>query len=157
MAENVQKIISIELQANSAIDGLKQLNAQIEQNKVRMKELAATNQKGSAEYAILEQHTKALSRTKQALSKETQNEIKLEYEEVGSVKRLQAELSKLTAQYDKMGDVERETTQRGKDLKNQINQITNELNAAEQGTQRYYRNVGKCGSNLKNQSFCGVT
>lgn len=46
MAENVQKIISIELQANSAIDGLKQLNAQIEQNKVRMKELAATNQKG---------------------------------------------------------------------------------------------------------------
>ena len=77
MAENVQKIISIELQANSAIDGLKQLNAQIEQNKVRMKELADTNQKGSAEYAILEHHTKALSRTKQALSRETQIEIKL--------------------------------------------------------------------------------
>lgn len=142
MAENVQKIISIELQANSAIDGLKQLNAQIEQNKVRMKELAGTNQKGSAEYAKLEQHTKALSRTKQALSRETQNEIKLEYEEKGSLNALRAELSNLTRQYDQLSKAERENINVGGRLKNQINQVTNEIKAAEEGTQRYYRNVG---------------
>ena len=142
MAENVQKIISIELQANSAIDGLKQLNAQIEQNKVRMKELADTNQKGSAEYAKLEQHTKALSRTKQALSRETQNEIKLEYEEKGSLNALRAELSNLTKQYDQLSKAERENINVGGKLKNQINQVTNEIKAAEEGTQRYYRNVG---------------
>ena len=142
MAENVQKIISIELQANSAIDGLKQLNAQIEQNKVRMKELADTNQKGSAEYAKLEQHTKALSRTKKALSRETQNEIKLEYEEKGSLNALRAELSNLTKQYDQLSKAERENINVGGRLKNQINQVTNEIKAAEEGTQRYYRNVG---------------
>ena len=142
MAENVQKIISIELQANNAINGLKQLNAQIEENKSRMRELADANQKGSAEYAKLEQHTKALSRTKQALSRETQNEIKLEYEEKGSLNALRAELSNLTKQYDQLSKAERENINVGGRLKNQINQVTNEIKAAEEGTQRYYRNVG---------------
>ncbi len=142
MAENVQKIISIQLQANEAINGIKQLNAQIEENKVRMKALADTNQKGSAEYAKLEQHTKALSKTKQALTRETQNEIKLQTEEKGSLTALRAELSNLTKQYDKLSRAERENINVGGKLKNQINQVTTEIKNAEEGTQRYYRNVG---------------
>ena len=142
MAENTQKIISIQLQATSAINGIKDLNQQIEVNKTRMAELADANQKGSAEYAKLEQHTKALSKTKQALSRETQNEIKLEYEEKGSLNALRAELSNLTKQYDKLSRAERENVNVGGKLKNQINQVTKELKAAEEGTQRYYRNVG---------------
>ena len=142
MAENVEKIISIQLKANDAINGLKDLNAQIDANKTRMKELAAANQKGSAEYAKLEQQTKALSQTKQYLSKETQNEIKLEYEEEGSLRKLRAELSKATQEFDKLSRAERENGARGKELKAQINSLTNEIKAAEEGTQRYYRNVG---------------
>jgi phage-related minor tail protein len=107
-----------------------------------MKELADANQKGSVEYAKLEQQTKALSKTKQALSRETQNEIKLEYEEKGSLNALRAELSNLTKQYDKLSRAERENVNVGGKLKNQINQVTKELKAAEEGTQRYYRNVG---------------
>ena len=142
MAENVQKLLRIELQANEAIQGLQQLNAKIEENRARMKELANANQKGSEEYAKLEQHTKTLSRAKQSLSKETQNEIKLEYEQKGSINALQAELSKLTQKYNALSEAERKNGAEGKRLSKQINEVTNELNAAEQGIQKYYRNVG---------------
>lgn len=142
MAENVQKILSIELKANDAIQGLQKLNSQIEENRARMKELADANQKGSLEYAKLEQQTKALSKAKQSLSRETQNEIKLEYEQKGSINALQAELSRLTQKYNALSEAERENGAEGKRLNKQINEITNELNAAEQGIQKYYRNVG---------------
>lgn len=142
MAENVEKIISIQLNANSAINGLKDLNAQMETNRERMKELASAGQKGSAEYAKLEQHTKALAQTKQYLTKETQNEIKLQYEEEGSLRQLRAELSKATKEFDQLSRAERENGIRGKELKTQINTLTNEIKAAEYETQRYYRNVG---------------
>jgi hypothetical protein len=142
MAENVQKILSIELKANDAIQGLQKLNSQIEENRARMRELADANQKGSLEYAKLEQQTKALSKAKQSLSRETQNEIKLEYEQKGSINALQAELSRLTQKYNALSEAERKNGAEGKRLNKQINEITNELNAAEQGIQKYYRNVG---------------
>ena len=142
MAENVQKIISIELKANEAIQGLQQLNAKIEENRAEMRKLAKDNEKGSVEYAKLEQHTKALSKAKQVLSRETQNEIKLEYEQKGSINALQAQLSKLTQKYNDLSAAERKNGAEGKRLSKQINEVTNELNAAEQGIQKYYRNVG---------------
>lgn len=142
MADNVQKIISVELKATSAINGIKDLNAQIEKNQKEMRQLSKDHQKGSEEYARLEQHTKALQKAKQALSRETQNEIKLEYEQKGSLNALRAELSNLTKQYDNLSRAERENVNVGGKLQKQINQVTNEIKAAEEGTQRYYRNVG---------------
>lgn len=140
--DNVTKIISIELKATPAINGIKDLNAQIEANKTKMREMANENKKGTVEYAKLEQQTKALSREKQVLSRETQNEIKLEYEQKGSLNSLRAELSRLTKQYDSLSAAERNNINVGGRLKTQINQVTNEIKAAEEGTQRYYRNVG---------------
>ena len=142
MADNVQKIISVELRATSAINGIKDLNAQIEKNQKEMRQLSRDNQKGSEEYARLEQHTKALQKAKQTLSRETQNEIKLEYEQKGSLNALRAELSNLTKQYDSLSRAERENVNIGGKLQKQINQVTNEIKSAEQSTQRYYRNVG---------------
>lgn len=142
MADNVQKIISVELKATSAINGIKDLNAQIEKNQKEMRQLSKDHQKGSEEYARLEQHTKALQKAKQTLSRETQNEIKLEYEQKGSLNALRAELSNLTKQYDGLSRAERENVNVGGKLQKQINQVTNEIKAAEQSTQRYYRNVG---------------
>lgn len=142
MADNVQKIISVELRATSAINGIKDLNAQIEKNQKEMRQLSKDHQKGSEEFARLEQHTKALQKAKQTLSRETQNEIKLEYEQKGSLNALRAELSNLTKQYDGLSRAERENVNIGGKLQKQINQVTNEIKSAEQSTQRYYRNVG---------------
>ena len=58
-----------------------------------------------------------------------------------SLVRLRAELSNLTAAYDRLSRVEREGGE-GKELQDKINAITDELKGAEEETQRFYRNVG---------------
>lgn len=75
------------------------------------------------------------------LNKQIQNERKEQTEMEGSLVRLRAELSNLTAAYDRLSRVEREGV-KGKELQDKINAITDELKGAEEETQRFYRNVG---------------
>ena len=142
MADNVTKVISVEIQATQAINGLAKLNAEIDKNKTSMQELARQGQKGSKEYATLEQQTKSLTKAKQDLTREVQNEIKQETQLDGSLVSLRAQLSNLTQQYDKLSRAERENVAIGGQLQKQINSVTTEIKKAEEGTQRYYRNVG---------------
>lgn len=142
MADNVTKVISVEIQATQAINGLAKLNAEIDKNKTSMQELARQGQKGSKEYATLEQQTKSLTKAKQDLTREVQNEIKQETQLDGSLVSLRAQLSNLTQQYDKLSRAERENVAIGGQLQKQINNVTTEIKKAEEGTQRYYRNVG---------------
>ena len=142
MADNVTKVISVEIQATQAINGLAKLNAEIDKNKTSMQELARQGQKGSKEYATLEQQTKSLTKAKQDLTREVQNEIKQETQLDGSLVSLRAQLSNLTQQYDKLSRAERENVAIGGHLQKQINSVTTEIKKAEEGTQRYYRNVG---------------
>lgn len=163
MAEMTTKILTVELQADKAINGIVSLNdaigkntqqikdnnAMIAENNKAMKQegadvmkLAAQNQKLSQSNAELEAKTKVLKDERRLLQKETQNEIRLQTQEQGSLRQLRAELSNLTKQYDSLSKAERENVNVGGKLKNQINQVTTEIKAAEEGTQRYYRNVG---------------
>lgn len=142
MAETYEKIVSIKFQSDQAIRGIQQLNAAIEQNTKDLKQMAAEGQKGSKEYAVLEQQTKALKKEKQDLSRAVQNEIKQQTTLDGSLRNLRAQLSNLTKQYDALSRAERENVNVGVKLKNQINQVTKEIKDAEYGTERYYRNVG---------------
>ncbi|WP_321479765.1 hypothetical protein [uncultured Bacteroides sp.] len=75
------------------------------------------------------------------LEKETRNNIKAEKEQQGSLVSLRGSLSNLTKQYDEMSEAERNSAS-GKDLAIHINAITDKLKDAEEGTQRFYRNVG---------------
>lgn len=142
MADNVEKIISVKLDASAAISGIQALNRQIEANKASMQQMAAQTGKNTTEYIKLDQQTKALTKEKQALQREVQNEIKGESALDGSLVQLRAELARLTKEYDGLSRAEREAGNRGKELKSQINQVTTEIKRAEEGTQRYYRNVG---------------
>lgn len=142
MADNVEKIISVKLDASAAISGIQALNRQIEVNKASMQQMAAQTGKNTTEYIKLDQQTKALTKEKQALQREVQNEIKQESALDGSLVQLRAELARLTKEYDGLSRAEREAGNRGKELKSQINQVTTEIKRAEEGTQRYYRNVG---------------
>ena len=138
----IQKILEIKISASQAIDGIAALNQQIDQNKAKMKELATQGGKNSHEYAILGERTKALTNEKRLLQKEVQSEVKQQTELDGSLRQLRAELSTLTQQYDKLSRAERENMAVGGKLQKQINQVTSEIKNAEEGTQRYYRNVG---------------
>lgn len=70
----------------------------------------------------------------------------------GSVERLRGELSKLTAEYDRLGNTQDEVARKDK-LRDQINDITDQLKGAEEGTQRFYRNVGNYENAIKNAVF----
>ena len=143
MATNTtEKIISVKFDSQQAVKGLMQLNQQIEQNNTDLKEMASAGQKGTKAYAQLEQETKALKNQKRDLSQMVQNEVKQQTTLDGSLRQLRAELSNLTKQYDALSKAERENVNVGGRLKNQINQVTTEIKNAEEGTQRYYRNVG---------------
>lgn len=142
MADNVEKIISVKFDALQAINGLKNLNGAIETNETKLKEMAKAGEKGTQAYAILEQQTKSLRKQKQDLSQSVQNEIKQQNMLDGSLRSMRAQLSTLTKQYDALSKAERDNVNVGGKLKTQINAITKELKSAEEGTERYYRNVG---------------
>ena len=142
MADNVEKIISVKFDAQQAINGLANLNGQIAENQTKLKEMANAGKKGTQAYAILEQQTKSLRKQKQDLSQAMQNEIKQQNMLDGSLRKMRAELSNLTKQYDALRREERENVDVGVKLKNQINKLTKEIKSAEEGTERYYRNVG---------------
>lgn len=142
MADNVEKIISVKFDALQAINGLKNLNGAIDTNETKLKEMARAGEKGTQAYAILEQQTKVLRKQKQDLSQAVQNEIKQQNMLDGSLRSMRAQLSTLTKQYDALSKAERDNVNVGGKLKTQINAITKELKSAEEGTERYYRNVG---------------
>lgn len=75
------------------------------------------------------------------LNKEIQNNRKIEREQEGSLASLRAQLSNLTSAYDKLSEADRKTA-KGMELQAKINEVTDQLNEAEQSTQRFYRNVG---------------
>ena len=112
----------------------KQLKKDFEDGKIGGNEFAAT-------IAAMDEQAKAHKATIRELSKEVQNNIKVERDQEGSLKSLRAELSNATKDYDALSRAERNGA-RGKELQKHINEITNELKEAEEGTQRFYRNVG---------------
>lgn len=163
MADMTTKIITIELEADKAVNGIINLNDAISKNNQQIKDnnaaiaannkamkengadvmkLTAQNQKLAQSNVELDAKTKVLKDEKRTLQREMQNEIKLQTQEEGSLRQLRAELSNLTKQYDSLSRSERENANVGGKLKTQINQVTTEIKAAEEGTQRYYRNVG---------------
>lgn len=162
MADTTTKILSIRLDADKAINGILDLNnaiaknndamkaneAQIKANNVAMKAegadadaLAEQNKVLAQTNVELEAKNRALKDEKRSLQKETQNEIKMRTAEEGSLKALRAELSNLTKQWDAMGRSQRQGAA-GDALRDDINRVTTELKAAEEETQRYFRNVG---------------
>ena len=85
--------------------------------------------------------TKTYSRQVQELSKEVQNNIKMDTEKKGSLRALRAELSNVTKQYDELSEEERRAA-KGLELQNKIKGLTADLKSSEQETGRFYRNVG---------------
>ena len=160
MADQATKILSVQLNADKAINGIMRLNEQIDKNRVEMFKLANQTGKNTKEYQILDQQTKALVTEKRSLQKEVQNEIKMQTQEKDSLASLRAELSNLTKQYDSLSKAERDNINVGGQLQKQINSITTEIKQAEFNTQRYYRNVGNYQNAIVNalglnQGFAG--
>ena len=157
MANTTEKILDIKVNYSKALDGIKKYREAIEN--VREEELKLKEQfdkKGISQ----EEYNKGMEVAKakiaeynyaiRALQKQLRNQIKQENEQVGSLRSLRAQLSNLTAEYDALSKEQRENADVGGVLKDKINEVTDALKEAEDGTQRYYRNVGNYEEAIKN-------
>lgn len=163
MADMTTKILTVELKADAAVNGIINLNnaidkntqqmkansAQIKQNNIAIEKgtgdvmkLTAQNQVLAQSNVELAAKTKVLKDERRVLQNETQNEIKMQTQELGSMKQMETELKRLKLEYKNLSAEKRETSQRGIELREQINKTTTELKKAEYGIQEYYRNVG---------------
>lgn len=156
MAEGTTtKVLRIEVDSSQAVQAMAEYSALIEETKKRedalkkaIKEQGDESGQLAVELAKLKSERTAYTRALAESSKEVQNNIKQQKGTEGSLKSLRAQLSNLTKQYDELSRVEREGAF-GKDLQKQINNITKELKKGEEGTSRWYRNVGNYAGSLE--------
>lgn len=120
-----------------------------EEYEAEMARLQERQKNNQAQLASLQVETKknseALKVYQQDLAKATK-EMELQD---GSVAKMRAELSQLTKAFDEMGAEQRDTTEEGKALKDEINRLTDAISKQEEATQRYQRNVGNYKSALE--------
>lgn len=142
------KVLEVVVDNNKAVTAISEYNHLIDEQKVKQAQLAKEFKEGKisqADYykamAQSKEITKTYSRQVQELSKEVQNNIKMDTEKQGSLRALRAELSNLTKQYDELSEEERKTA-KGMELQSKIKGITTQLKNSEQETGRFYRNVG---------------
>ena len=151
-----ERILHIRVKYEDAIYGIMRYKEKIDDLKAAEKKLAEQFKEGTItaeEYKVqvtaMGEATKEYKENIRGLSKEVQNNIKTEKEQEGSLRALRAELSNATKEYDSLSRAERQGA-KGKELQKHINEITDELKAAEAETQRFYRSVGSYEDSIKN-------
>lgn len=149
MADNTTtKVLEVVVDNNKAVTAISQYNRLIDEQKAKQMQLKKAYDEGkisqSDYYKAMAQSkevTKTYSRQVQELSKEIQNNIKMDTEQTGSLRALRAELSNLTKQYDSLSEADR-MSEVGLKLKSQIQATTATIKNTEEQTGRFYRNVG---------------
>nr|DAN49369.1 MAG TPA: Tail tape measure [Caudoviricetes sp.] len=155
MNNEEQMILNIRVNYDDAIRGIANYKAKVAELKEAQQRLQRDLRDGRIthdEYATslvaVNEQSKAYQTTIRELSREVQNNIKTEREQNGSLRALRAELANATKEYDALSRTER-TAAKGENLKKHINDITNELKAAEAATQRFQRSVGSYEDSIK--------
>lgn len=155
MTETETKIVDIQLNYSEAVKGLAQYEVKMREAKQAQEELRKAMERGELTQEEYDKEVVAtrteitqLKNEQRLLQKELQNQVKAENEAAGSLNELRAQLSNLTAQYDALSAAQREGDI-GQTLKDQINEVTETLKSAEEGTQRFYRNVGNYTESVK--------
>ena len=156
MDETVTKILDIKINQENAIQSLVDLQDQIKANNQTIGELqdkikewskdedanAASINEAKKQVAAIKEETAQYRGECAAISKEIQNDLKIDKQKTDSLKSLRAQLSNLTKQYDELSKEERMNKDIGGKLREEINRITDEIKGNEEATQRYGRNVG---------------
>lgn len=148
------KILEVQVNYGDALTKIAQYRTEIDKVKEKQKELKKQFKDGEItqeEYHKSMESSKMLideySTSAGILTRAVKNQLKSQKEQEGSLVQLRAELSNLTAEYDRLSRAEREGA-KGDELKDKINRLTDELKSCEEGTQRFYRNVGNYKSAL---------
>lgn len=139
--EDTKKIlIDIEVINNASLRILA-IKKELESLTIAQKKNEQSTKEEKIEYIKNANEIKALSAEVRGLNKEIQNKIKSNREQQGSMNSLRAEVSILTAQYDKLSEAELNAA-KGKELKDKINTYNESIRKGEENTDRYQRSVG---------------
>lgn len=161
----ITKILQIQLDYGDAVKQIAEWQAKIDAVRKQQKGLKEDLKEGrisQEEYQrSIQAGNLAMSQMKDAMNtvnKAVKNQLKSQAEQEGSLVQLRAEISNLNAEYDRLSRAERESA-KGDELKDKINRLTTELKSAEEGTQRFYRNVGNyksalLGAGVSTTSLC---
>jgi hypothetical protein len=159
------KILQIQVDYGDAVKQIAEWQAKIDAVRKQQKGLKEDLKEGrisQEEYQrSIQAGNLAMSQMKDAMNtvnKAVKNQLKSQAEQEGSLVQLRAEISNLNAEYDRLSRAERESA-KGDELKDKINRLTTELKSAEEGTQRFYRNVGNyksalLGAGVSTTSLC---
>ena len=146
MAETV--IIDIKVSNAEAVKEIEQSTAAINALKEQEKELREERMKGNVSreeyYKKLTEIREETERHKQSLTtyrKALKDNIKTEKENADSLNRMRQTLRQMLGEYDRLSKAEREGA-KGQEMLKHIQDLTNELNEAEQASGRFQRQVG---------------
>lgn len=148
MTDTTTKILEVVVDNNKAVAAIAEYNKLIDEQKAKQQALTQSYKAGAIsqdEYykqmAQSKEVQKTYTRQLQEISKEVQNNIKMDTEQAGSLRALRAELSNLTKQYDSLSEAER-NSDIGTELQNKILNVTSTIKNTEEQTGRFFRNVG---------------
>lgn len=148
MAETRVKIIDIQVNVVSAVQGLAQYGQAIDAAKEKQKQLKQelkdgkiTQEQYQSAMAVSRNEVKANQTAAQDLTNQVQRQITMVKAQEGSIKQLKAELAKATTQYQNMSRSERESSS-GTQLKAHIASLKTEIASASAETSAFYKNMG---------------
>ena len=154
-------ILRVIVDNNKAIAQIAEWNELIDEQKEKQQQLKKARKDGTMSeqdyqkaMAASRNEVAAYNKQMAALNKEVQNSVKIDSEKADSLAGLRAELSNATKEYDSLSAAERNAAQ-GQALQQHINDVTKQLKNAEEGTGRFYRNVGNY-TNSITQAFQGM-
>ena len=161
-----QTILKINVDYQKAIEGIIRYRQEIEKLQEKQKSLRDENKtldKDSSQYQqnerdliILNEQIKEYQYNIRTLSKEVQNNARIELEaneeRKGSLKDMRAQLSILTKMYDEMSAAQRKADAQDEEngLAAQIRDLSQKIKDAEAATGRFYRNVGNYENAIQN-------
>lgn len=148
MAETRVKIIDIQVNVVSAVQGLAQYGQVIDAAKEKQKQLKQelkngkiTQEQYQSAMAVSRNEVKANQTAAKDLTNQVQRQITMVKAQEGSIKQLKAELAQATTQYQNMSRAERESSS-GTQLKAHIASLKTEIASASAETSAFYKNMG---------------
>lgn len=161
MADETKKVLlEVSLEVKEAIKNLTATRSQIQELRKAQKELDVTTDEGKQMYEAYGAQIRELSNAARQQQKEIDNTIKAQKAEAGSMEQLKANLSNLTAEYNKLSKEQRNTAE-GIELRDQIKGISDELKEAEEPLGDFRRSVGEYEDKIRsalglNKGFTGT-
>lgn len=145
MADNTT-ILEVRVNNAEALKAVVDYTKKVEELTAAEKALKAEMKNGGTDaqrkqLADLQAQRNAYNSVLRQTRQELQNNVKEQLLAEGSLNQLRAQLSQLTREYDNLSKEMREGDV-GAALQKDINEVTTALKDAEEGTQRFYRNVG---------------